>query len=111
MYPSSKIDGIVVIKPKGILDITNAYVFRDWVKKNFVENGERIIAVDLSELDSVDSFALGMFIALYKDTKLKGEKFFLVNPSKKVKRVIEITSIDKIIPVVESVSKIKEMVE
>ncbi len=108
MYHATFLDGVAVVKPEGSLDITNALPFRNWVRNNILKDGSvRALVIDLSEVEDVDSFAMGIFIALYKDAKNNGMEFALMKPQEKVKRALEITSIDKILPIVDSVSRMK----
>ncbi len=104
-------DDLVVVKLCGQLDLFNAPSFKSWINDSFIESGKRFIALDLSEVESMDSFALGVLISIYKNLRLKKGMLFLVSPQNSVKRVIEITSLDRIIPVVESVSEALERIK
>jgi len=104
LFPFSKIDSVIVIRPKGQLDISNAATFKNWVRDSFINLGEKRIVIDLSEVKSVDSFALGVFVSLHKSLILNGGKLVVSSPNDSVKKVLLITSLDKIIPIADSVS-------
>ncbi len=104
MFRWTNVDGVVVVKPSGQLDINNAYPFRQWVRDNFTTNEKyRAIVIDLSDIDSIDSFALGSLIALYKDANTNKKDFYLVVNNDDIRRILEITSLDKIFPMVDNV--------
>ena len=104
MFKWADVDGVVVVKPSGQLDINNAFPFRQWVKDNFTTKDEyKAIVVDLSDTSSIDSFALGSLIALYKDANTNKKRFYLVVNNDDIRRILEITSLDKIFPMVDDI--------
>ena len=109
MFPHSRINDVIVIRPKGHLDIFNATAFKNWVKDMFINGGERKVVIDLSEVKSIDSFALGVIVSLYKSLVLDGGKLVLVDGSESVRKIITITSLDKIIPLIDDVKRALEV--
>ncbi len=109
MFPHSKMDNVVIIRPKGQLDISNAATFKNWVRDSFINMGEKRIVVDLSDVRSVDSFTLGVFVSLYKSLVMNGGKLVIAGANDSIKKVILITSLDKIIPLVDDVKKALEL--
>ncbi len=111
MFPFSLVDEVVVLRPTGSLDISNAPAFKEWVSDTFLDSGKKYIAVDLSEVEAMDSYALGVLISLYKHLRMREGMLFLISPRDAMKRIIEMTSLDRIIPVVGSVNDILERIK
>ncbi len=109
MFPHSKMDGVVIIRPKGQLDISNAASFKNWVRDNFINLGEKYLVIDLSDVKSVDSFTLGVFVSLYKSLVMNGGRLVLAGANDSIRKVITITSLDKIIPLVEEAKDALEL--
>ena len=102
MFRWTNVDGAAIVKPSGQLDIDNVFLFRQWVKDNFITKDEyKAIIVDLSDVNSIDSFALGSLIALYKDANINKKGFCLVVGNNDIRKMLEISSLDRILPIAE----------
>ena len=71
-----------------------------------VADGSRRLAIDLSELDFVDSFGLGAVIGALKRLRQRGGELALVCPSSRIRRVFEICDLDRIIVLHESIDSV-----
>ncbi len=105
----TKIKDAVVIDVSPSLDISNAQQFKDWVRREFIEKGEKKIILDFSNVKSIDSYALGVFIALQKSLSPEGGKIIVASPSDSIRRILEITSLDRILTVTDSLDEALEV--
>lgn len=70
---------------------------------DLVETGITTIAIDCSELNSVDSHGLGMFIFSWKLMDSQKRRLLFMNPSEFVKTLFESSNLDKVFTIVGSV--------
>lgn len=93
--------GTLVVTVHGDLDLHSADELGDRLVEA-VEDGASSVVVDLADVDFVDSQGLG---ALLRGTRrLGGEagRFRLVVPTPRVRRIFEITALDRVFPLDES---------
>ncbi|MCK9225164.1 MAG: STAS domain-containing protein [Candidatus Muirbacterium halophilum] len=64
--------------------------------------------LDVSELNYVNSSGLGIFINFLKSMKSIGRRLIILNPSIEVKTLFEITSLDKMFDIVNTIDEAKE---
>ena len=96
-------DACVVIKLAGELDLYNAEQVREALAEASKDSPERIV-IDLSEVDFIDSTALGVLIEAR--TRLQNRRaFFLAAPGLETRRALEISGLDRHFTVHESVSE------
>lgn len=75
------------------LDIENQAQFVDLVNMMIVDEGVSRILVDMSHVSYVDSSGLWALFEGHKKATQKNGKLVLLNPTKDVRRVLEITKI------------------
>ena len=73
-----------------------------------VAEGSRLLALDLSELDFVDSFGLGAVVGALKRVRQRGGELALVCPSSRIRRVFEICDLDRILALHDSTDALSE---
>ena len=73
-----------------------------------VAEGSRLLALDLSELDFVDSFGLGAVVGALKRVRQRGGELALVCPSSRIRRVFEICDLDRILALHDSIDSLSE---
>lgn len=61
------------------------------------------VILDLSELDHLDSTAIGVFVGGLKRFEAQGRRFYLVNPRERVASVFRITNLDSVFRVFPTV--------
>lgn len=66
---------------------------------DMVASKRRQLVLNLSGLASVDSAGLGMFIIAAETAKKEGVSLLLKSPSGHVRKLIELSKIDKLVPV------------
>lgn len=75
---------------------------------NLLESGAKEMIVDLSKVDYLDSTALGVLIGGLKRMREMDGNMVLVCPSPRIRRMFEITGLDKIFDIYNSVEDAQE---
>lgn len=97
-----------VLSVGGDLDVVGAPDMRQAVVTAVAE-GSRLLALDLSELDFVDSFGLGAVVGALKRVRQRGGELALVCPSSRIRRVFEICDLDRILALHDSIDTLSEL--
>ncbi len=86
-------DGSLVVSLAGELDLYNAHEVRDALASAAEQKPERIV-VDLSEVEFIDSTALGVLIEAR--TRLDNRRaFLLAAPGVETRRALEVSGLDR----------------
>jgi anti-anti-sigma factor len=89
-------DGGVVLAPTGRLTVVTAPELRAAVADR-ITAGDRIIVVDLSGTDFVDSSGLGALVSCLKSARQAGGDLRIVAPTEQVSMVLRMTNLDRIL--------------
>jgi anti-sigma B factor antagonist len=89
-------DGIMVVTLVGRFNLVTAQSFRDKIK-SLVELGSIRVVVDLSEVTSFDSSALGALIGGLKATREVGGDLRLASPTEQVNLVLRLTNMERVL--------------
>jgi len=89
-------DGGVVLAPSGRLTVVTAPQLRTAVAER-ITAGDRIIIVDLSGTDFVDSSGLGALVSCLKSARQAGGDLRIVAPTEQVSMVLKMTNLDRIL--------------
>ncbi|MHC1568136.1 MAG: STAS domain-containing protein [Candidatus Syntropharchaeia archaeon] len=111
MYQYEEIEGYVIVKPKGELDLSNAFNFKKQLLDDFLNKGKNKLIIDLSDVHYMDSSALGAMISLHKSCRLNGGMLILIKMDKSLKRLFKLTQLDSIIPIYESLDELLKDME
>jgi anti-sigma B factor antagonist len=96
------VGGACVVKLGGELDLYNAQQVRDALTNACAESPQRVV-VDLSEVEFIDSTALGVLIEAR--TRIDNRRaFLLAAPGLETRRALEISGLDRHFTVHDSVS-------
>ena len=87
--------GFPVIELEGEVDVYTAPQLKQQVI-GVLESGAKELVVDLTKVDYLDSTALGVLIGGLKRMREVDGNMILVCPSPRIRRVFEITGLDKI---------------
>ena len=93
-----------VIELEGEVDVYTAPQLKQQII-SLLESGARELVVDLSKVDYLDSTALGVLIGGLKRIREMDGNMALVCPSPRIRRVFEITGLDKIFDMFNSESE------
>ncbi len=66
-----------------------------------LQGGKRNVALDLRKTETIDSTALGALVQLFRTARSKGAELSLLGPRDGVRRVLALTRLDAIIPVLD----------
>lgn len=96
----SRRDGAVVIELAGELDLYNADEVRTALGEAIASGAQRVV-VDLSEVEFVDSTALGVLIEAR--SQLGRNDLLLAAPQFETRRTLQVSGLDRHLPVHDSV--------
>ena len=91
-------DGCTVVSVRGEVDLATAPSLKNRLLE-LVADGATNIVVDLSNTDFLDSTGLGAVVAAYKRVRAHDGHLKLVATSARVRRVFEITNLDRVVPI------------
>lgn len=81
---------------EGEVDISTASRFRTEIEEAYQKKAADI-ELDFQHLSYIDSTGLGVMIGAYGRMKEKGNKIVLINPKENIKKLLSITSLDKVL--------------
>jgi anti-sigma B factor antagonist len=87
------------------VDIYTAGKLRDAVNET-VENSRYRLAVDLADMEFMDSSGLGVLIAALKRLKEHDGELVLVSPRDQMRRILKLTGLDKILTIAERLDEV-----
>ena len=97
-------DGVLVLRLGKRLTIAAAPELRDALTEQVkAADGPRLVVLDLSQTDSLDSGALGVLIQFHRDLDRKEVPLVLAAPNESVRGLVEIMKLDSIFDIHEDV--------
>ncbi len=84
-----------VLTVAGELDVVGAPQLRQSVM-DAVKDGNHRLALDLSGVDFVDSFGIGVLVGALKRVRLLDGDLIVVVPEPRVRRVLEVCDLDRV---------------
>jgi anti-sigma B factor antagonist len=84
----------------GIKELDAANAFRDAVCATLNKNGFKDIEVDLSQTVFLDSWGLGVLVALRKTAESRNGSVRLLNPTPSVQQILELTRLHRLFDLV-----------
>jgi len=97
-----------IIQLEGEVDVYTAPQLKQQMI-GLLEGGAREMVVDLSRVDYLDSTALGVLIGGLKRMREMNGNMVLICPSPRIRRVFEITGLDKIFDIYNSEEDAREV--
>lgn len=95
---NSKLDSnnkIWDINLEGELDVSTADKLKEYL--NELLNQEMVdMKLNLENLEYIDSTGLGVMIGILKKLKMENKEIYIVNPKSNVRKIFNITGLDKI---------------
>ena len=99
---TSKLDRAAVVQARGELDAFAAPELAETLARLF---GEPTVVFDLVEVSFMDSTALGLVARAVRELRERGTIVRVVLPETTARRIFEITTLDRALPVAGSVSE------
>lgn len=97
----STIEGWTVVSVYGELDVATAPALREQFI-GLVGNGANTLVLDLEGVDFLDSTGLGIIVSALKRARTHGGDLKLVCTQPRIRRLFEITGLDKALPLLPS---------
>ncbi|WP_326908573.1 STAS domain-containing protein [Sedimentibacter sp. MB31-C6] len=85
------------IKLNGDLDHHSSESIRDIIDEKIKDEKYKKIVIDLKKLDFIDSSGIGFVIGRYKVIRKRNGVIEIINASKKVRKILDMSGIGKII--------------
>lgn len=101
----SELDGWTVVSVSGEVDLYSAPDLRSTLAE-MLETGRVHLVVDLTWVEFIDSSGLGVLIGTFKRARNQGGEVRVVVDDPRVKKVFEVTSLDRVFRVGSSVSEV-----
>jgi len=93
-------NGRAVIRLRGRFDFNTHREFREALDVAVADASAKEVAVDLAEVDYLDSSALGMLLMLRDKARLADKEVLLINCKGAVKQVLDIANFGKLFSIV-----------
>ena len=104
---TSSDDGVAFVTVSGQADLHTAPELRSAIS-TVIDGGTRRLAIDLSDATFIDSMTLGVLLGALKRLTPLGGELVIVCPGQHVRRVFEITSLDRVLALVDTPNEAKE---
>lgn len=107
-WTTVELKNVVVVKPHGEIDMNNSSHLKNFIKETYINAGKSNLIMDLSDVDYMDSSALGALLGLLRAARLNGGSLVLCGLHENLKRILKITSLEgvfKIYPNIEEALK------
>jgi anti-sigma B factor antagonist len=95
--------GTVVLAVSGDLDLYVAGELKDRLAEA-ADDGARVVVLDFAEVTFVDSMGLGVLVGGMKRLRAAGGELHLVVSGPELLRILEITRMDRVIPLHETLA-------
>lgn len=90
-----------VLRLRGELDVASCVILKEHLDSNA---DARLLAVDLRELEFIDSSGIGLLVGAAKRAQEQDAGFALVNGSGQVRQLLELTGLAEHLTVVEKLA-------
>lgn len=100
-------DNILQIRLEGELDANNVSALAELFESGAAQGKNRFI-FDLSRLEYIDSSGLGAFVKRLKAARLGGGDLKIAAPAEDVKKVFELTRLDRVFDIRETIEEARE---
>src|SRR4030095_4885787 len=74
-----------------------------------LSEGQRHFVLNLASVDYIDSSGLGQLITIWSSVRNKGGHMTVLNPTKRVQRLFEITRLNKVFEILENENEAVEV--
>lgn len=95
-------DKIGIIRLNGEVDVYTSPRVRAAMLEH-LEQGCKYLIIDLTQVDYLDSSGLGILVAGLKRSRESGGEVFLVSPKPRIQHVLEVTGLQKVFTILDSV--------
>ncbi|MGF7184983.1 stage II sporulation protein AA (anti-sigma F factor antagonist) [Desulfitispora alkaliphila] len=96
------VDQVLVIEIDGDMDLIVAEKLKDQVAKLMGQHQCKHLIFNLKKVAFIDSSGLGLILGRYKYVTEKGGQVLIVEPQPQVKRILEMSGLEKIMGIYEN---------
>jgi anti-sigma B factor antagonist len=98
-----------IVKLNGEFDLNEVNYFEEKLEE-FLEEGQKNIVLDMSQLEYLDSSGIGCIVRLYRDTeeKLNG-KLIIYQPKDFIRELFQISNLTSFLDIVDSPEELKRI--
>jgi anti-anti-sigma factor len=96
--------GVVIIRARGPLDITNFGEFEEITRTN----ESPVLIVDLAEVSYIDSAVLGSLVAMHVACARNQRKYALVNANQRIQNMLTVSGVGEVLVSFATVAKAEE---
>ena len=62
-------------------------------------DGERLLVLDLAEVDAIDAAGLGLLVFLHTSASIAGKELKLINPTQRTRKLLALTNLDSVLEI------------
>jgi len=95
-----------IVKVNGDVDAYHSATFKQKIIEHMNITDRKFIVLNLGEVSYIDSAGLGSIVSLIKESKKKAKEIVLCCLQPQVKKIFEMTKLDKIIRIVDTVEEL-----
>jgi anti-anti-sigma factor len=95
---ADRTEDFVVVRLRG--ELAGEYwtdVIGDALEDHYVDDGVRVIRVDLSEVTFMDNFGVATLVGLHRRSMDRGKRFVVQNPRGQVRDKLQVTGLAKVL--------------
>ena len=97
-------DGILM-SVEGAVKLGESAVFFAETLERALDEEEGHVLIDFSKVNDIDSTGIGEMVGFLQRFEQRGRKFVLINPTERIRRRLEVTSLDELFPVHDTVEE------
>jgi len=98
----------LIIRVNGDIDAYHSGDFKKSVKEK-IEAFDGDVIIVLNEVPYIDSAGLGTLVSILRDVRTKGREMFLVGLRKNIRKIFEMTRLDRVFKIYETVDEVIEV--
>jgi anti-anti-sigma factor len=101
--------GLLLLRLRGHMKCCNELAQMRQMVRSAVEHHACLVVLDMTELLSIDSYALGFLAILHAELESEGGRLTAVRPNAEVAYLLESTKMNELIPVCAELSDVKAL--
>jgi anti-sigma B factor antagonist len=103
----SEKENYYLIKVEGEIDAYHSATFKQKTKEKLTEISQSKFVIDMSLVSYIDSAGLGAVVSLLKEARNLKKELILVGLQPQVRKIFEMTKLDKIVKILDTTNEIK----
>ncbi|GAA2380073.1 STAS domain-containing protein [Dactylosporangium salmoneum] len=106
---TATVGGCVVVTPAGALDVAASPQLHALLQRT-LDEGTTCLILDLSQVDFIDSTALRVLVSVHKRLLDTGG-FAVVCPHARIRRIFDLTALDRVLTLTDTVDEARAALE